>query len=54
MKKKNLKNLNVNKRIVSKFKVEEIKGGVDKTNPWVCTGQCTVNLRYCGGETATC
>ena len=37
MKKKNLKSLTLNKRSISHFKQEEIKGGVTPLTPWIVT-----------------
>ena len=49
MKKRNLKSLKLNKNSISNLDVKQdtVKGGIDQTNPLICTGQCSVNPRYC-------
>ena len=55
MKKRSLKNLDLKKSVISKFEPGVLKGGINQTNPWICTMQCTVNPRYCAGNpTQTC
>jgi hypothetical protein len=47
MKKKNLKGLSLNKKRISKIQDFKVVGGINQTNPWICSAQCSVNPRYC-------
>lgn len=49
MKKRNLTSLVLNKKSISNLdaKQSSINGGINKTNAFICSGQCSVNPVYC-------
>ncbi|WP_430408393.1 hypothetical protein [Kordia sp.] len=49
MKKRNLTSLVLNKKSISNLGTKQISinGGINQTNPLICTSQCSLNPAYC-------